>query len=203
MRICKVRTCKATLPKGSPLRHCSPACGEVLALEAVEKRRAQIAKARNKVEREQKRHFRLKDKSHQMRLTQAAFNALIRLLDQDRGCISCDKGPQWSGQWHAGHYKTTGAVPAMRLDPWNAHRQCSRCNLHLSGALTAYRDGLLSRYGQGIVDYLEGHHGAQNWTGDDLVELRALYNAEIRRLEAGQPPSRIWRAIPTPAESPT
>lgn len=84
---------------------------------------------------------------------QTVFNAYIRLRDAGRPCISC--GTSRAISYHAGHYRSVGAMPAMRFNENNCHLQCSRCNTHLSGNLIEFRKGLISRYGVEYVDKLE------------------------------------------------
>jgi hypothetical protein len=80
------------------------------------------------------------------------------------------------GQWHAGHYRTTKAAPELRFHPLNVWRQCSACNVHLSGNITAYRASLVSKLGLGIVEWLEGHHEPVRWSIEDLQEIKAYYS---------------------------
>jgi hypothetical protein len=151
-------------------------------------------KAHRRQHAERKKKFKRNDLPHQKRLTQAAFNKMIRLLDKDQGCISCNKGPDWQGQWHAGHYLTTAAYPSLRYDARNCHKQCSPCNAHLSGNIGQYSIGLARRY-PGLYAWLRGSHEPIKFTCLELISMRKLYAAETRRLESGQPASRDWRAL--------
>lgn len=159
---------------------------------AIAKRDSRKAKER----REKVRRFRASERPRQIALTQTAFNQMIRLLDRDRGCISCDKPASWGGQWHAGHFLTTAAAPHLRFDARNCHKQCSECNNHHSGNLMGYRIVMLGRYGSWMGEFLSGSHENKKLTCEELIAMRKLYRAEIRRLESGLQPSRDWRAIP-------
>ena len=78
---------------------------------------------------------------------QTAFNAFVRLRDIHAGCISCGKGKDWQGQYHAGHFYTRAARPDLAFHPDNCHKQCSQCNNYLSGNLVEYRKSLIKKIG--------------------------------------------------------
>jgi hypothetical protein len=111
---------------------------------------------------------------------QAAFNSYIKARDARLPCIAC--GRHHDGQWHAGHYLSTGAHPELRFEPLNCHRECQPCNTHLSGNLIEYRKGLILRYGQDLVDWLEGPHEAKHYTREDLVGIRKKYSELCKKL---------------------
>jgi hypothetical protein len=111
---------------------------------------------------------------------QAEFNRYIKLRDIRLPCIAC--GRHHEGQWHAGHYLSVGAHPELRFDERNAYRCCQPCNTHLSGNLIEYRKGLILRYGQDLVDWLEGPHEAKHYTREDLVEIRKKYSEMCKKL---------------------
>ena len=46
-----------------------------------------------------------------------------------------------------------------------------------------------------MVDWINGPHEMPRWRDDDLRELRKVFNAESRRLERGETPSRNWRTL--------
>lgn len=112
---------------------------------------------------------------------QEAVNRYVRLRDASLPCISCGTS---SAAWDAGHYRSAGACPELRFDLDNIHKQCVRCNQHLSGNLIAYRVGLLARIGPERLAALEGPHPARKWTRDELIALRAQFVAMARELES-------------------
>lgn len=101
--------------------------------------------------------------------------------DRDLPCISC--GRHHDGQYHAGHFRTTGASPELRFDEDNCHKQCSACNNHLSGNLTAYRPALIAKIGQSRFDALMGPHALPKWNRDDYIRIRDEYRAKLRDLK--------------------
>jgi len=143
------------------------------------KRRLEEEKADR--QRQAERRMAVKPISYFIKQAQHAFNEFIRYRDRDLPCISC--GRHHDGQYHAGHFRTTGASPELRFDEDNCHKQCSACNNHLSGNLTAYRPALIAKIGQARFDALMGPHALPKWTRDDYIRIRDEYRAKLRDLK--------------------
>jgi hypothetical protein len=152
-------------------RVCGPRCA------------AKTVKAQRKAEKAEfaRRQEAAKPRSQWLKEAQAAFNAWVRARDKDLPCISCGRHHQ--GQWHAGHYLSTGARPGMqRFDPANCHKQCSACNTHLHGNLVLYRAELIRRIGIAEVERLEGPQPNTKLTVEQLREIRDRYRIEFKTL---------------------
>lgn len=143
------------------------------------KRRLEEEKADR--QRQVERRIAVKPLSYFIKQAQHAFNEFIRYRDRDLPCISC--GRHHDGQYHAGHFRTTGASPELRFDEDNCHKQCSACNNHLSGNLTAYRPALIAKIGQTRFDALMGPHALPKWTREDYIRIRDEYRAKLRDLK--------------------
>lgn len=206
MRRCKHSQCKAELP---PARQCD---------DPIQKKRFCSVECLTKHTREEMEVKRLKGirkamnpnppkpkKKSQTELTQQVFNRMIRLLDEGKPCISCGRS-QCGSYWDAGHYRSVGSCPEIRFDPRNCHIQGSGCNRanrrpdknNAKGAETIaqeYEARLRDRYGDSMVDWLNGPHEMPRFRDDDLRALRRVFAAECRRLERGEKPSRDWRAL--------
>lgn len=122
----------------------------------------------------------LKPLGHWRNELQKDFNAYIRARDAEFACISC--GRFHMGQWHAGHYLSTGARPELRFDESNCHKQCQPCNTHLHGNLVLYRIALLAKVGSVEVARLEGPHEPKKYTADQLKAMAAEYRSKTRAL---------------------
>lgn len=193
-KLCKAPNCnKLFTPRFNTMQEvCSPDCGVALHRYRKIKKKA----------RDRKAERNSRSLPHQLELTQQSFNRMMRLLDADKPCVSCDKA---AGTYNltAGHFLTVGAFPELRFDPRNCHAQCSGCNQgqqqkHKGDNATTrqkFEATLVNRYGQELVDHLKGPHTAKLYTCDHLRVLRAVFNAESRRLELGEGPSRDWRAL--------
>lgn len=177
-------------PAYDNVRWCSPEHGTILAIELRTREKvkalARKIKAQKEAEKAERRRQAERRKAVRplswfIRQAQQAFNAFIRYRDRDLPCISC--GRYHEGQYHAGHFRTTGAHPELRFDEDNCHKQCAPCNNHLSGNLTAYRPALIARIGQARFDALMGPHEIPKWTRDDYIRIRDEYRRKLRELK--------------------
>lgn len=89
---------------------------------------------------------------------QKEVNTIVRLMDADKGCVSCNHGHNtpFTRQAHAGHYHSVGSSNSIRYHLDNIHKQCSICNNYRSGALREYKQGLIKRYGEDYAEIVEG-----------------------------------------------
>lgn len=157
--------------------------------------RDKAPKAIQKAHRAQKRAYRARDTSTLKRTAQTAVNKLCRLLDKGRDCISCGRADEGGRKRNASHYKSRGSNSFLRYDLRNLTMSCSRCNLELSGNLIGYREGIIERYGQPMLDYLDNAPRLKDWSAEELRQIIAEARAECKRLESGLPASRDWRSL--------
>lgn len=143
---------------------CSPDCAVILAKKIREKEK--------KNEIKQKREA-IKTKADWLKEAQQWFNAWVRERDAESPCISC--GRHHKGQYHAGHYRTVGAYPALRFNPDNVHKQCSACNEHLSGNIVEYRKGLLAKIGAERLAKLEQDHPPLKLSIEEIKAIKLNY----------------------------
>jgi hypothetical protein len=102
---------------------------------------------------------------------QEVFNRFIRNRDREKGCISCGSEID-----HAGHYLSAGHHGHLRFNEMNVNGQCLRCNNFLHGNLINYRQGLVKRYGEQKVLYLEScAHGTKKWSRCELEAIIQTY----------------------------
>lgn len=176
----KPKTCRACKAKFTPTRTlqavCGPQCAVTYATMQREKKAAQESAKRIRETRD-----KIKTRQDWQREAQAAFNAYIRERDAEEPCISCGRYHQ--GQWHAGHYLSTGARQNLRFDERNVHKQCQPCNTHLSGNLVNYRIRLIARIGLDQVEALESDHAPRKYSADELRAIRDHYRAALRELK--------------------
>lgn len=193
MKLRKCRQCSERKPVDggviTPLAFfCCHACAIQFAKEKSDKaRNLQLAKSRLRLDSQAKevrkadrqRKMDVKPLSYWMKRAQAAFNAWIR---ESKGgqCISC--GRYHDGQVHAGHYRTTAAVPELRFEPDNVWPQCAPCNVFLSGSLVSYRSNLIHKIGLPRVEWLEGPHDPKRYRKEDYQQIEAEYKAKLKAL---------------------
>lgn len=187
-----------------PVAWCSDECGAALALKRLPAQRMKQEKEVRAQHRKQKTVFKQNDLKHQKDLTRRVFNTMIRLLDAGGSCPTCVE-PLVDGKYDAGHVRTVAACPELRFDARNAFGQCRSCNgsgTHRKrvqktqeSVSEIYKEWILAVQGQAYHDWLYGPHEAKHYSCADLIELRAVFAAECRRLEKGLPPSRDWREL--------
>jgi len=137
-------------------------------------------KAKKKTEKEIKaEHKQEKDeaqsKSYYEKQLQTEVNTIVRLIDADKGCISCEHG--WNKkptrQFHACHRKSVGSNPSLRYNLFNIYKGCSICNTWKSGNEREYDKGIIKYYGQEMLDYinsLPAKYPSINQSKEDLKE---------------------------------
>lgn len=188
------RKCKVCsewfIPAYANIRWCCPEHGAIYAMElrAKEKVKAEAKRIKAKHEAEKADRIRLAEKKQQVKpisyfikQAQQAFNEFIRYRDREQACISC--GRHHEGQYHAGHFRTTGANPELRFNEDNCHRQCAPCNNHLSGNLIAYRPALIAKIGQARFDALMGPHEMPKWKREDYIRIRDEYRTKLKAMK--------------------
>lgn len=180
----------------TPARATQAVCGEIecaIAHGKSEKGRAIAGKALAELGRREikVRKETLKTRADHLREAQAAVNEYVRLRDAYLPCISCDSTPNdndlmTGSRWDAGHYRSVGACPELRFEPLNIHRQCVKCNRHLSGNAVEYRIRLVRRIGAEKVAWLEGLHAPCKYTVEEIKAIKAEYRAKTKELKKGQ-----------------
>ena len=162
---------KDFIPERPFQRCCSPRCA-IRYVSAAKKEQKQSIKQQKE---------KLKTRSDWLKEVQVAFNKWIRELDFDKPCISC--GRHHNGQYHAGHYRSVKACPALRFNRLNVHKQCRPCNELLSGNIIEYRKNLIKKIGVREVEWLEKDHPPAKYTIDELKAMKKLYNKLARELK--------------------
>jgi hypothetical protein len=185
----KCRECRAEFIPDRPFQTwCGVECGVAIARAKHEKARRSAESSNKRQEKAERAATRaakdkIKPKAKHMQEAQAAVNAWVRLRDAEHGCISCDKPADWQGQWHASHFKSVAAAPALRFEPLNIHKACWICNKHHSGNLLSYKPALIEKIGIEAFNWLEGPHEPKHYTIEDLQAIKAEYRAKVRELK--------------------
>jgi hypothetical protein len=179
----KPKRCPSCKTVFTPARSMQKVCGPLCAIAWAQKLATQKAARAKRDERKSLREAleKAKTRGTHLRELQGAFNAWVRARDAGHPCISCGRHHQ--GQLHAGHYRSVGSEPALRFEPDNCHLQCAPCNTHLSGNLIPYRINLIKKIGLARVEWLEGRHPPKKLTIAEILEMKAFYRAEVRRLK--------------------
>lgn len=171
------KTCPICKGKFVRTRAIQPCCSKYECQVSYAK---QVIEKKNRKELKE-RKAKLKKRSEYIKDAQTVFNKYIRLRDNFLPCISC--GRHHSGQYHAGHYRSTKAAPELRFHPLNNHKQCQPCNNHLSGNIVEYRKRLIEKIGIDNVEWLEGPHEPKKYTIEDLIAIKKEYQRKIKEIE--------------------
>lgn len=168
------KKCKQCGEWFTPERDMQVVCSSLCAVKYAP---GQVQKQKRKDKVEAKRN----DKAYLKKKAQEWFNKYIRLRDKNQHCISC--GHSDNRQYHAGHYRPTGRNESLRFNEDNCHKQCSICNNHLSGNLTAYREALIHKIGIERVEALEQNNEVKSYSVDELKEIIEKYKAKCKEIE--------------------
>lgn len=153
-------------------------------LKGKEKVKTENIKKENKQTREKK--LKLKTLSQLENEAKTVFQKWVRLRDQGKNCISCNKPTKDPA---GGHFYAAGTYSGMMFMPNNCHLQCNtNCNKHLSGNLLEYRKGLIHRYGIEFVnnlDNLSNELRNYKYTRDELISIKQKYLLKIKNNDFG------------------
>jgi hypothetical protein len=154
-------------------RLCSIDCATAWGMKASDRvRKAKQAKQDKKVRES------LKTPTDYANEAQLAVNAWVRHRDRNDPCISC-RTPN-AAEYHAGHYRPRGKHAHLRFNLFNNHKQCARCNLHLSGNLTEYRRWLVLKIGVDRVERLENDNRNAKYSIDYLKRVKKIFTKRLR-----------------------
>lgn len=174
MKKCKVCGTKFRPKYNSMQKVCSVDCARDYA-------RLSREQEYRKETRRRKKELNENDRSYQLKKAQDDCNAYIRARDKGKPCISC--GTTTAGQYHAGHYRSVGAMPALRFHEDNIHLQCAQCNNWKSGNATEYRIRLMKKIGEAMVEYLEKDQVIHKFDLEEIKEIRQYYKDKMKELE--------------------
>lgn len=115
-----------------------------------------------------------------------AFSLFIRLRDVTPGgafkCISCGRILPYD-QADCGHYINRKHM-SLRFSEKNCNAQCRSCNRFDEGNIQGYRRGLIAKYGEPTVKWLEAMKNETNKISDfDLSAMIDHYRKEVKRLK--------------------
>lgn len=179
----KPKTCNWCKGEYTPQRRMQAVCGLPCAIDQ-SRHKQHIAEQKKADRAHRERKAAAQPKAFHVKQAQTEFNKYIRLRDEVRclPCVSC--GRDHGGQWHASHYRSTAAQPALRFNELNVWRSCMPCNAHKSGNVVEYRIELIKRIGPQLVDWLEiDHKLPRAWTIEELKAIRAYYRNAQKLLQ--------------------
>jgi hypothetical protein len=184
MKPSRCKVCRCEYVKARPLQK---VCGLECAKSAAEKLNATKKAKEATQDRRQTRQKldAIQTRPELVKKAQTAFNSFIRARDAGKLCISCNtRLPSGGvgGAFDCGHYRSVGSAPHMRFVEDNAHGQCKKCNMYLSGNHVEYRKGLIERIGIKEVELIESDNTLRKTTREGLEEIARHYREEARKM---------------------
>ena len=168
--------------------------GLLIVNKTISRAKIKVVKEKKQLNRKEKEEIKTLDKLFAE--LQDIINPIIRMIDVDKGCISCDHG--WNErptrQFHSGHFFAKGFNTSIRFNTFNIYKQCSICNNILSANPLEYRKGILRIYGMNNIIILDGlrlKYKDLKFTKTDIREAKIIA-AQIRRnIKKGKTYTRI------------
>lgn len=181
----KPKTCKVCRVKFIPLKPLQAVCGLRCAQSYAwrQKTKAEMIAAREDRKTIKLKLEKMKPLSYWADKAQKAVNAYIRARDEGQPCISC--GRHHTGKVNAGHYRSRGAMAALRYHHDNIHLQCEPCNSSKAGNQLEYRIRLIQKIGIERVEWLEGNHEPPKWKKDDYQRIETEHKQLLKELKNG------------------
>lgn len=109
---------------------------------------------------------------------QKVFNAYIRQRDSQDGyftCISCGQ-TKTTDLMDCGHFAPVKGGSALRFDEYNCNGECKKCNGFDEFHLIGYRRGIIDKYGEAVLIYLEQNARlVKKWSRTELNDIIEKY----------------------------
>lgn len=171
MKKIKDKKCKECGESFTPFKTTQVVCGPKCAAKLAE---TKVWKEKKKVMIENTR-----TRTEWLSLLQIVFNKYIRLRDEGKPCISCDR--PLVAKFDAGHFLAVGSYPNLRFNEDNVHGQCVHCNQHKHGASAEYFIQLPNRIGLcKFNELLNSRNESLKLTLDEIKELIKHYKLKIK-----------------------
>lgn len=158
----KQKKCKVCQIEYTPQRIGQKVCGYKCAIELAKE---QSWKERKEVLKESTK--KLGDYAKEL---QKEVNTIARMIDFGQRCISSGQAAK---RENGGHLWSVGSYPSLRFNLHNIHLQSYEQNVEKSGNPLGYRQGLLERYGEEYllyVDSLPNEYPKLKPTKEELAE---------------------------------
>jgi len=180
MKTVKPKKCKICKTEFKPFMSTTTVCSINCAIEEAANVRLKKEGKELKQNRQKLKELKESKLSYWMPKAQFWFNKFIRMRDDDKACISCQK--PMHKKINAGHFRSVGSSPHLRFNENNCHAQCEHCNNYLSGNIGNYRINLIKKIGELKVIELECDNKPKHYTVDEIKEIILKYKNRIKEL---------------------
>lgn len=130
------------------------------------------------------KYIRLRDAVEYCERMKIDLSQFSSVEDLPVKCCTCPKIKTWK-QMQGGHYFGRGLAggSGAYFDERNINTQCGQCNSFRGGNIQAYREFMLQKYGQGVIDELEIlHRGGRTYVDGELAAIEQLYKEMYEQL---------------------
>lgn len=188
---CKAKGCRVKFARLSMNhRACSVECARLVVADDKAKQARKDAQAAADDKRKTRAQLEaLKSLSELRAEAQTEFNRYIRARDKAAGyaCICCGEPLDWNstkpgGAVDAGHYVSRGSAPELAFDERNVNAQRKGCNRPGGAKRDDFRAGMVGRWGQAVVNELEGPTPPARLRHDDYRAIKAEYRRKAREV---------------------
>ena len=99
-------------------------------------------------------------------------------------CCTCPRIIIWNKNCDAGHFipKSRGGLSGVYFDERNIHAQCKDCNGFHQGKQVEYKEFMLEKYGQDVIDKLEFLDQNQSYK-DKIIGIGLMYKQMFEELK--------------------
>jgi hypothetical protein len=204
MPLCRNKSCKAKLPKGTLPQVCGDACKSAVYAQERDRKAARRIAAKSaakspkvKPRRKPKSIARLRNDVAEL------LQKLVRMKAADPitgmcQCVTCPRSLHWK-EMQGGHFIDRGKGATKILEE-NIHPQCPNCNLwgmKKASTVLAYRRFMVDVYGEGFVKEIEAL--AQTAVKHRRHELEAMAFDVKRQIQEQE--QRLSGHVSKPMES--
>ena len=128
------------------------------------------------------RYIRLRDALAYCNLMSIDISQFSRVEDLPVKCCTCNDVKSWI-RFDAGHFfsRGRGGMSGVYFDERNINTQCKSCNGFNQGNAQVYREFILRKYGQEVIDELEFLHKNGSYKGK-IIGMGLYYEREFKRL---------------------
>ena len=111
-------------------------------------------------------------------------------ITKDISLVQCRTCKKWlktnSKNAQSSHYigRGLGGSSGVYFDERNIHITCYQCNWFLQGNQSAFKEFMLKKYGQGVIDELEVMHQTNSYKGR-IWAIGQMYKEMYQELQAG------------------
>ena len=126
------------------------------------------------------RYVRLRDAIAYCKIRGIDIGQFTRVENIPVKCCTCNMVKSWINV-HAGHFigRSLGGGSGVYFDERNIHAQCPQCNAFRQGNPLVYKEFMLQKYGQKVIDELRVKHTSYQDSGAVAMQVMEILYKEL------------------------